>query len=737
MTITRYILLTVVAFAPLPACGQVFTSSPPGMIDGPGNRFTSRSNSGEFADPGYSDRSGVNAQTDAEVLLMQATAAGPQLPSEVLPQQSLPPGPISGPARHYNTSPIWQTSTKGGYFGIMGAIAQPGVYFSAERRITLGELLKLAGGATPTASGGVRIVRQGRGGLQTFLTPDSKHEIMNGDVVLLESQRPQTKTGLRDYRTQPSTGDTAAASNAAAPAPKGPQLSYLAFVNLSPQPIVVPVPSDQATLVAVMKWLHQDENSPPYVRVIAPNPVLRQNSSLPVDQQVLENGSVLVFDPSTVKSERLPPFPPVIGQIPAPEAAPIVVRPGSVAQPAVKNDAVRIPAPETRQQRPSPAAKPMRAPAPPTTQRDPRTGEIQQFGQTRPAIAAPDTIHEAPYQGVPHSGGPLLMMPQPNRPQNSQATVPDPKSRQSLPPKRLQSQRADEATPAHYVGQTISWQSRPPVRANEGQPEVEDDQGVVQAHGEEGRPDDEFVGPALELPRPVPKLVEPDPIVATQPAAEPTAAAAPKPVPSTFSMQIVWFSLGSMALLMAVLWFVSRWDGPRPVRAALTAGHTSRFRAPAPSNHGTGTPQPALRILKPIGKTVAEAPFPMPPITPTAVPEPARVKPAAPAPTPGPTRTISQEEQRLRAHFREARQAHAVATPEPIHSPAPPAPAVATPSSGFSREELRQLTGRVAGSAEKILAQVPTVKKPNPPSERIPATAGNLLDRVLRAQQKR
>ncbi len=736
MTITRYILLTAITFAPLTAWAQVFTSSPPGMIDGPGNRFPARSYSGEFADPGFSDRSGFNAQTDAEVLQMQGVAPGPQ--SELISQQPLPPGLPSRAARHYNTSPVWQTSAKGGYFGIMGAIAQPGVYYSAERRITLGELAKLAGGTAPAASGGVRIVRQGRGGLQAFLTPDSKYEVMSGDVVLLESQRAQGKTGVRDYRTQPSNGDAAAASSPAAPAAKGPQLAYLAFVNLSPQPIVVPVPGDQATLAAVMKWLHQDENSPPFVRVISPSPVLRQNSGLPPDQQVLENGSVLVFDPSTIKAERLPPFPPVIGQVPAAETAPVVVRPGAAAPPAVKSEAVQTPAPANRQQHPAPTVKPLRAPTPPTSQRDPRAGEVQHFEQTRSAGVPSDTINEAHHQGGTQSGGPLLMMPQTNRPPRSQATIPDSKSRPVLPPKRLQSQRADEATPAKYVGQTMSWQSRPPVHANAGEPEVEEDQGVVQAHVEEDRPDDEFAGPALELPNPVPNLVEPEPIVASQPAAEPTVAPAPKFVPSTFSMQIVWFSVGSMVLLMAVLWFVARWDGPRPVRAALTAGHTSRFRTSAPSSPATATPQPALRILKPIQKTVAEAPLPMPPIAPPVVPEPARARPSAPATTPGPTRTISLEEQRLRAHFREARQARVTATPEPAESPAPPVPFVAPPSSAVTREELRHLTGRAAGSNEKILAQVPTVKKPNPSPERAPSTAsGNLLDRVLRAQQKR
>ncbi len=733
MTVVRYILLATIAFSPLTAGAQNFTSAQSALSQGRGTPAQPGAIFGETFNPEFLTESEFEQQQNSQILLMQG--AGPPPNSQPQPEPMLQqevPSEFAHPNRHY-TSPVWQASTKGGYFGIMGAVAQPGVYFAQEQHITLSDLLKLAGGASPAAGGGVRIVRQGRGGMQTFLSPDSKYEIMNGDVVLLEAQRAQVKTGLREYPKDTPAGGTVATSNATSS--KLPPLAQLAFVNLQPQPIVVPVPSDQATLVSVMKWLHQDGESPPFVRVIAPNPVLRQNSSRPVDQQLLESGTVLVFDPATVKRERLPAFPPVIGLKAPAEGPPSPVPPREViSQPPLAGDAVKILPPAPRQLRPVPSAKPLRAPQPSTTQRGP-PAQMQHLGQTRQGNAPAEDFSEVPHQGGSPTGGPLLMMPQTNRPQRSQATAPGANSRRALPPKPLKSQDNHASASAYHEVERMSWQPRPGVRANADQPEV-GDQGVVQAHVEESRIADEFAGPALELPNAVPKLVAADPIVALQPAPEPKAAVAPKFAPATFSMQVVWFSVGSMLLLVVGLWCLSRWDAPRPIRAAITAGHFSRFRAPSSPAHGATAPPLGLRILKPTGKPLAEAPLPMPAVAPAA-PQPVRVDPPVPATSPGPARTISQEEQRLRAHFREARQLRVVAA-ETTQIPEPQASVVAPPSTKVSQEELRQLSGRTPIATGKILAQIPTVTTPKvAATERTPTKSGSMLDRILRAQQKR
>ena len=746
MTVVRHILLAVLTLAPLTAWGQVFTSPELRTTDGNANGLPSQSNFGAIAEAGYQEGIGPGFQPDQDVLLMQGDTAGqlpPQIPPEILAQQQqqlqqqMLQRRKSSTSRQYS-SPVWQTSAKGGHFGIMGAIAQPGVYFHAEQRITLGELLQMAGGPTPAASSAVRIVRQGRGGMQAFLSPESKHEIMNGDVILLETKRPAGKSGLREYPAAATSGGAPASSNATSGASPSP-IAYLAFVNLQPHPIVVPVPSDQATLQAVMKWLHQDEESPPFVRVIAPSPALRPSPGRPADQQLLENGSVLVFDPATIKRERLPAFPPVIGQVPTSD--PAMVPAPQATSPAQLPDAAHpaqiSPTPTQSQPMKPATTQPLRQALPATSHRGTRSAELQQqYGQSQPGLAPITNYNDAPYQGGPQTGGPLLMMPQSHRPSRPQAT--NPNSRQSTPPKRLNSQAEDQTTQAKYVGQPMSWQQRPAVGANVSQPEV-NDFGVVQAHGEEARLNDEFAGPILELPQPVPNLVDAAPIAGPQPAQASTPATAPKLSSSSFSMRIVWFSMGSLLLLVVGLWCMTRWDRPRPIRATIPTSRASRFRTSAPPAPENAAPQLGLRILKHTGKSLAEAPSPMTPVT-QPVPEPARAKPTAPAPTPGPTRTISREEQRLRELFHQTRPPQVtVPTAAPVRAkPMPLQPPGATRQPiNVTPDELRQLTGDTTATVDKLVRAPSPMKSPVPPAPKRSDSPGNLLDRVLRAQQKR
>ncbi len=729
MTVVRYILLAVIALCPLTAWAQSFTSQP-GAVDGIGNPFPQQPGPGAIVPPGFQNGAEGQIPQNQAALLMQAAGAGQISPyqREIPAQPQVLPAQRRNSSRHY-TAPVWQDSAKGGYFGIMGAIAQPGVYFHANQRITLGELLKLAGNSTPAATGGVRIVRQGRGGMQTFLSPESQYEIMSGDVVLLETQRPQSKSGLREYRS------TAAGDTAGTPAPKLPTLAYLAFVNLSPQPIIVPVPSDQATLAAVIKWLHQDEKSPPSVRVLAPSPAVRQNFSIPPDQQLLENGTVLVFDSTTIKRERLPPFPPVIGEAAASQAAPAATPPRTTpTQLPDMGQAPRIsPAPSQVPQT-NPALKPLKAAPPATIPRGPRSADLQNYGPTRPGSAPSDNFRAAP-QGPATSGGPLLMMPQSNGPSRSHATAPESNQRPSQPPQRFRAPNNLETTSAEYEALPMSWQ--PPVGANIGQPELED-QGIVQAHGEANPNQDEFAGPILELPKPVPNLVHPDPVAAPQPASPSTAATGPSSGTSNISLRLVWFSLGSLLMLIGGLWCLSRLDRPRRVRVPVPGGHASRLRNPSPQGHSAAGPQLGLRIVKHTGKALSEVPLPMAPVTRPA-PEPVRAKPPVPTPTPGPAHTISQEEQRLRELFQRARASrNAAADPVPSEVPAKPVQPPARPLEKLSPDELRQLSGRRSTPVEKVLAQVPSLKKASSQVVDKPASEpGNLLDRVLRSQQKR
>lgn len=715
-----HILLTVLVMSSTAVQAQVFTSSRPGVIDGPAALISG-------SDNGALNPNGIQPPSGFENAL--------QSPPGPNPQQEVPPPLMPRVARHYST-PIWETSGKGGYFAIMGAVSQPGVYFQSSDHLTLGEFLKVAGGALPSANGTARIVRQGRGGLQAFISPESQYELMSGDVVLLESRHLNGPAGLREY---PAAGATPAQTSSPQPTPNATPSpwSYLAFVNLAPHPILVPVPSDQATLTNVIKWLRQDPQNPPFVRVLPPAPVLRQNASKPAEQQLLENGTVLVFDPATIKRERLPGFPPVIGlpkpaDSPTASAAPVVVPRQS--NPA---DGARAPslAPQSHSNLPDQGSpglvKPTRAPAPPSAQLG---GQPNSRGLATgtpaggligvgAAVPNPPGFEEMPIKGGGNSGGPLLMMPQPNRPSRSTATSPDNKSRPVQPPKRLQDGAQHNTTPVHYEGQPMSWQSRPPVHGNGDGMEAEvDDAGVIQAHGEQGGGLDEFAGPALELPHPVPDLVHPEAAAAVTAVPAATAKVAPPAPTSSLSRQIIWFSVGSLGLLVLAVVLIARWDGPRPVRAAVTAGHVSRFgRTLHMPSDAAADSQKGLKIHK-----AADQPVAVPPTAVAPVSTPVHVMPSAPpratasAPvSSAPRRTISDEELRLRTHFRQAR---AAARSEPAAAPSAPVEPAPT-------VKLRP--------AHPVLAQVPQVPKSSSvTSARAPEPSSDLLDRVLLSRKK-
>lgn len=734
MTVSRYILLVVVALSPLSAFGQEVLVPRQALIDGPSYGIPPSP-----SDPG-GDTAGSSG-VDPGNGQFAAPQFDPTRPSQWNPGQ--PDAASSafrrGPTRQYST-PIWESTTKGSHYGILGPVAKPGVYSHQKEHIPLIELVKLAGGATPQSSGSVRIVRQGRGGMQTFLSPESQYEAMNGDIILLETNRFGSRLGS----FKPTVGDrqglssTAKAENPAQP--DLPPPAYLAFVNLLPRPVIVPVPSDQATLVTVMKWLRQDSQQPPVVRILPPNPLLRQNSVRSADPQLLESGTVLVFDPATVQRDRLPAFPPVLGTTgesgtPQPNAGSVVTPSRSDPLPPGQ---IQAPAPKAGPAGPrvGPPAKSARDTTPPTALNVPARNVTspnaiqvpsglqharQSFGNRGPANAVP-----IPAEAGVRNHGPLLMMPQTQGPSHSPATSGDSNVRQTAPPRRLNVETDTNTTAAHHEGLPMGWQSRPQARTNTGIPEVAEP-GVIPANGELGGFEHEFAGPALELPNPIPKLLPPE--TATLPQLIPAPLKQPKTtvLPSTLSMQVVWFSLGSMLLLVVGLWCLSRWDGPRPVRAALAAAKV----APAPSNihQDSQAGHVRLRFLKQKATPTSEAPLPVAPVVPQTSP-PERAAPSEPVPISAPKRAISHQEQALRDHFRQARNPqHSVeAKPEVQASP--------VPSKSLPAESLLVALQKAA-SVPKVLAQVPKVSKPVQPADDSTASRRDVLDRVLWAHRQR
>ncbi len=632
MTVSRFILLIAVALSPISAWGQVTTSVRTDPTSGSVGPLSGES--------GANPRSGLG---DSNSGVNQPRSMGTGQQSDI--SQGL-----TRPQPHYS-SPIWQSTQRGGYFGMMGEIAEPGVYFHSQERVTLGEMLKLAGGATSDAGGGVRIVRQGRGGLQTFLSQDSKYELLNGDVIFLESRHRPGQPGLKKFTSKmqtvshgeerlDGTRDTAAKKRAAA-------FAYLAFVNLTPEPIVVPVPGDQATLTAVMTWLRQDLKSPPFVRIISPSPQLRRDNSLPPDQQLLENGTVLVFDTATVKQDRLPEFPPVKGlgnPPPAEQAPPAIVKPPSTSQPAIPNHKPLLPLLQKPAGRATRGVLPPQAPAPPP---EPKRNTVPRQGLGQQSTSGNS-------DGGVSNGGPVLLMPQNRGDGNSQATRPDVKSRPASRPRELDDATVQETTAASFEGQQLSWQSDPSAFAENSAGEGFEEGAVVQAHGENGLANAEIpIGPALELPRPIPNLL-PEPALIASTSSQPDQTSISPPRAGSFALRIVWFSLSGLLILTVMLWWLSR--GNRPHLARVRVGAV-RMRA-AEFDQSRASPRRSVLLSERLPIRRADTGIPQPDTQRSersTGSQPSEVSEASAPSLPPPLRSISAREHALRAHFRQAR----------------------------------------------------------------------------------
>lgn len=548
-------------------------------------------------------------------------------------QAGIPPDAIR--SRQQFQSPIWQTTSRGGYFAVIGAVARAGVYYQQTERALLNDVLKLAGGPTAEAGGGVRIVRQGRGGLQTYLSPNSRYELLTGDVVLLESNQRPGMAGLQQYSGKiHAISDSGEKPGEAKPPTNGS--IYLAFVNLKSEPIVVPVPAAQATVTNVMTWLRQDLKAPPALRVIPPGPQLLREPRLPADQQLLENGTVLVFDPSTVKKDRLPEFPGALGEKPVP---------GTDAVPAVSGKAVPAQVPpdvNPRSQLPqleSPAGRatrmmPSRVPPPPT-EPNLRPGPRRTVGQ-------PESI---PGEGQSATNGPALMLPQRPGDRNSHPADTDLDSRPNVAPANMEDSQTPESSANGPRPQRLSWQSRPDGNVSQVAAYEDEYQGIHQANAERILPaPDELAGPVLEMPRPQPQITAEPALI--QPEVRQPAQATIAPMGS-FSRRVIWFSLASTGLLALLLWSLLRWERVRPLRARALAGRTRIADAASRTNYKQRSVVMAER--QQVFRTDITNP-------PAAAP-PSTAADATPAETPSlppPIGSISQREHALRAHFRQA-----------------------------------------------------------------------------------
>ncbi|MFT4557766.1 MAG: hypothetical protein ACI92S_003139, partial [Planctomycetaceae bacterium] len=172
------------------------------------------------------------------------------------------------------------------HFTIMGHIARPNCYEALITTPLLVDVVKLAGGLTPTAGGPIRIVRDGRTVQSTFYKPNSLERLAPGDIVVVDGKLNQGRIIHRGTHGQ-------TASEAAD--------VTLAITGIREYPVVMPIPAERATIRWVTRHLGLDPSVVNFVKAITQ----RQSVRVLPDSR-LATGTVLAFDPAMVDPSRLP-----------------------------------------------------------------------------------------------------------------------------------------------------------------------------------------------------------------------------------------------------------------------------------------------------------------------------------------------------------------------------------------------------------------------------------------------
>jgi hypothetical protein len=209
----------------------------------------------------------------------------------------------SGPALSAPPSAVSSTggSSRPLYFGVMGEVARPGTY-AARGVWTLAELIKKAGGITPQANKTVRIYRGGVLIEQVFLGSGETSPLSPNDLIVVGTTNP---AGQHIAPAEPD-------QDADAPAVSAVQL---AFVNLLDRPVIVKMPSEQATLPRIVEVLGQPAECAANLRVFPPlGASPRDAESADEKPRPLESGTVLVFPPTSLHADALPVFPTPIAE---------------------------------------------------------------------------------------------------------------------------------------------------------------------------------------------------------------------------------------------------------------------------------------------------------------------------------------------------------------------------------------------------------------------------------------
>lgn len=190
------------------------------------------------------------------------------------------------------TARVIEQNTQGtNYFSIMGHVQFAQAYELPTRSPSLIDFINFAGGLKASASSGgqIRIIRNGKVAQQSFYNPNSTIKLMPGDLVVIDGK----VGGGTIVRGGQSNEESA-------------KKVQLGLVGVLDYPVIMEVNSELATVGWVTRQLGQ---LPEVATAAAAKSIAPRRFGAITEDQLLTDGTVIVFDQHTIDKTRLPDLP--------------------------------------------------------------------------------------------------------------------------------------------------------------------------------------------------------------------------------------------------------------------------------------------------------------------------------------------------------------------------------------------------------------------------------------------
>jgi hypothetical protein len=249
-------------------------------------------------------------------------------------------GPAEGPRGGSSVKKPSQrpAASAGLTVGVVGKVHQPGIYRFESARGDLVTLVKAAGGLTSEASGGLRVIREGRYinvevpyRINDSVTyhPRMRFDLFPGDMVVVRGRAD----GAKDNGGLPPTLDSAGRPIYAplsakdftfeqekAPPPREQPVANIGVLGVGPRPVLLRLPAGGSTLEDILTRLNQPTTGNGLVTVVKPGEGPLSVRWTDAKNIGMVGDTVCVFDAKTLDTSSLPEF-----------AEPVVI-PGEAAE---------------------------------------------------------------------------------------------------------------------------------------------------------------------------------------------------------------------------------------------------------------------------------------------------------------------------------------------------------------------------------------------------------------------